>query len=270
MSKNPIVLFRKELDTENEFSICSNAMKTTEFRTQIPAGSLVIGRYSVLPFYSELERELLLSNSKIINSYSQHLWVADIMEWGGENGTLSDLTPRTWSNWRSLPEGPYVIKGKTNSRKFRWNTHMFAPTRADIPRIASKLLDDEMIQQQGLVVREYIPLKKLGEGLNGLPVTNEWRTFWIKRGQQVHLITKGFYWQGTHPELESCANFTEDARILAFKAANLVSQFVNFFVLDLAETETGKWIVVEVNDGQMSGLCGCNANFFYQALHTLV
>jgi hypothetical protein len=27
---------------------------------------------------------------------------------------------------------------------------------------------------------------------------------------------------------------------------------VNFFTLDLAETETGEWILIEVNDGQAS------------------
>jgi hypothetical protein len=37
-----------------------------------------------------------------------------------------------------------------------------------------------------------------------------------------------------------------------------------FFVLDLAQTIAGSWIVVEVNDGQMSGLSGCDADTLYR------
>lgn len=262
----PVILFREELETEGELSICSSILPTVRYRTEIQSNSTVIGRYSVLPFYKELAQELALKNSLLINSYEQHTWVTNVMEWAGQGGTLEGFTPQSWPNWAHLPEGSYILKGATNSRKFQWNTHMFAPTRADIPKIASRLLDDQMIRDQGLVVREYIPLKQLSIGLNGLPITNEWRTFWYVVAGKPRLVAKGFYWQATHPELEPQASFPTAAELFARRAAVRVAEHVNFFVLDIAETASGDWIVVEVNDGQMSGLCGCDPEALYKNL----
>lgn len=93
-------LFRKELSNDQEFeslkSYFPNA--TYEFRSQIPENSITIGRYSVLPFYKELEEELKLKNSKLINSYDQHLWIANMFDWAGQNGELYGFTPTAYSN----------------------------------------------------------------------------------------------------------------------------------------------------------------------------
>jgi len=47
-------------------------------RSKVPNGSIAIARYSVLPFYKELEADLAERGSKLINSYPQHQYVADI------------------------------------------------------------------------------------------------------------------------------------------------------------------------------------------------
>lgn len=263
-----IVLFRLDIDMEGEFDTACQHMATVSYRSEVPASSCVIGRYSVLPYYQELERELAIRGSALINSYAQHKWIADLMDWGGPNGILSTvgLTPMSWPNWYRLPEGAYVVKGRTNSRKHQWATHMFAPTLADVPIIAGRLLDDQLIQDQGLVVRQYVPLRKLMDGLNGLPITNEWRTFWLRTPQGPELIASGYYWQASHPEAGKVAMLAYEGERVAHEAAKLVMEHVNFFVLDVAECADGSWIVVEVNDGQMSGLCGCSADDLYKNL----
>ena len=38
--------------------------------------NLVVGRYSVLPFYEELDRDLRMVGSKLINDYDEHRWIA--------------------------------------------------------------------------------------------------------------------------------------------------------------------------------------------------
>lgn len=139
---------------------------------------------------------------------------------------------------------------------------MFAKSRADVPVVARRLLDDTMIREQGLVVREYVPLVKLGEGLNGLPITNEWRFFFYG----TNVLAKGFYWQGSHPELAMYAALSEEAELLANYAASRIAPHAMFFVIDLAETAAGNWIVIEVNDGQMSGLCGADPHELYRNL----
>lgn len=47
----------------------------------------------------------------------------------------------------------------------------------------------------------------------------------------------------------------------------IVSQNTNFYVVDIAETKFGEWIVIELNDGQMSGLSDIDAAWFYNALY---
>ena len=51
----------------------------------------IIGRYSVLPFYKELEIDVLnVNNCELINSYEQFKYCADLQNWYQD---LSDLTP---------------------------------------------------------------------------------------------------------------------------------------------------------------------------------
>lgn len=259
----PICLFRAELDTDGERFIASKYLRTVNYRTQVPPNSMVIGRYSVLPYYREVEHELALSGSRLINTRSEHSFIADALSWAGSGGVLEGLTPPSWPNWLDLPEGAYVVKGRTNSRKNKWDTHMFAPTVADVPKVAQRLWNDTMINEQGLVVRKYIPLRQIGDGLNGLPITNEWRTFWIApNNDKPHLLAHGFYW-ASHTETEVFARWTDEALALAEKAAHRIAPHAKFFVLDLAETAHGEWIVIEVNDGQMSGLsCICPDEFY--------
>jgi len=45
-----------------------------------------------------------------------------------------------------------------------------------------------------------------------------------------------------------------------------VSSFVRFFVIDVARTAEGKWIVVELNDGQQSGLSAIKPDDLYKNL----
>lgn len=261
-----ICLFRSELDLENEREVAANYVTTVDYRSQVPANSVVIGRYSVLPYYRELERELAITGSRLVNTWREHSFIADALAWSGVGGVLRGMTPHSWPTWAGLPEGAYVVKGRTNSRKSKWNTHMFAPTLEDVPKVAQRLWDDALISEQGLVVREYIPLRQFDEGLNGLPITNEWRTFWLALDNaNPRLLAKGFYWT-THPDAEVVAEFTAEALMLGEKAARRIAPFAKFFVLDLAETASGEWIVVEVNDGQMAGLTGVSADDLWKAL----
>ena len=227
----------------------------------------MIGRYSVLPFYKELEAELKSNGCQLINTYQQHGWIANVLDWAGDasigvSGPLAGFTPRSWSTWASLPSNTsFVVKGRTNSRKFEWNRRMFAKTRDDVPAIAHALLDDALVSDQGLVVREYIPLRKLDEGINGLPISEEWRCFFYKNT----LLAKGFYWS-KFPDAVCKVEWTIEAESFVRSAAEKVSQYANFFVLDIARRSDGGWIIIEVNVGQMSGLSLCDPHELYQGL----
>lgn len=267
VAMKPCILIRSCLDTDHETEIASQYLPVFQYRTEIPHDSLVVGRYSVLPYYKELESELLLGGSRLVNTHREHSFIANVLEWGADDpdSCLYGLTPKSWGSWYQLPDGAYVVKGATNSRKTQWNTRMFAPNKASISGIVNRLLDDVLIADQGIVVREFVPLKVMEVGLNDQPITNEWRTFWLRTVQGPVMLAKGYYW-GSYPELASLAQWDHKAEALVNEAAQRVAQEATFFVLDVAETATGDWIVIEINDGQMSGLSLCDPHELYSNL----
>ena len=150
-TKEPVILFRAgDQESEDEMAIASAAAGLTEGLrvTQSRVGlrdKLVIGRYSVLPYYKELEADLQSQGSRLANSPRQHEYVAEF-EWYRD---IEGMTPKTWFTTLSMPkgpgDGPFVVKGLTNSRKFEWDTMMYAPTYQDVLRIISLLGQDGLI-----------------------------------------------------------------------------------------------------------------------------
>jgi hypothetical protein len=258
-----IILFRQSEDMVEEYA----ALLKTEWEVytrflSLPPNELVVGRYSVLPFYREVEEELELIQCKLVNSYKQHRYIADIENWYND---LSMYTPKTWFRWDNLPKDmSFVVKGRTNSRKFNWNRQMFAETREDLSRVIYSLMDDSLVRDQGVCIREYVPLHRYDTAINGLPITNEWRVFFY----QNKILAGGYYWSN----YEECAPYEfkdlpkEAYRLLA-DVSQIVAAHTNFYVVDIAETAGGNWIVIELNDGQQSGLSMIDPIEMYTSLY---
>jgi hypothetical protein len=93
-----------------------------------------------------------------------------------------------------------------------------------------------------------------------LPISNEWRFFFVGK----RLIGYGFYWarlaKAATPVLDA------DGIALARECAARASERVTFFVVDIARTAEGRWLLIELNDGQTSGLGTIDADEFYREL----
>ncbi len=257
-----VILFRSgSWADEGELPAARKHLPVYQYRTEIPAGSLVIPRFSALPQYQELEADVKNLGSRLINTYTQHRFVADFWNW---YTVLQDLTPRSWRDWTSLPKDKsFVLKGSTNSIKNSWNTRMFCKSTQEVPQVACRLLDDQEILSQGIVVREYVPLVQYGEGINGLPITNEWR-FFLLNGS---VVLSGYYWVNDIDMYPGDLNLVPaGARELANLVANRVSTYVPFSVVDVGQTLDGQWVVIEMNDGQQSGLPHCDPETLYREL----
>lgn len=257
---NVQVYFRHDRDTDNEYRICQKYFDTVDYRMRLDRNKMVICRYSALPFNRELEQDLKEIGCTPINSSFEHDYIAN-MDWTYD---LHGLTFPTWNRLEDVPgDFPMVVKGKTNSRKFEWDTRMFAKNRAAAVDIMHELWHDPLIGPQGVVFRKYVPLKTYEIGVNGMPMTNEWRCFFY----MDQLIDAGFYWSSlddmTKVDTES---FNSEGLALAQKAADILSENTTFFVVDVAQGEDGRWWVVEVNDAQMSGLSTIPEERFYQNL----
>lgn len=253
-----MILFRHSVDTAEEESICRRYLTTVNLRSQCH-GKIVIGRYSVLPYYQELEEDLKRQKSRLINSYQEHRYIANF-EW--YNDFKNETFPTYYDyDFSSAPEGSYVVKGKTNSRKFKWNTEMFANSKIEALNIASHLSGDSLIGPQGIIYRKYIPLQNLETGLNGLPFSYEFRFFYL----YGVLIAYGYYWSNSSSIIYSTPfDLVKFANNIAAKIAKL--ETCNFFVLDVARTSDGDPILVEINDAQMSGLSCIDTCYFYSRL----
>jgi len=263
MLKNPIVLFRAEDCYDEELQTCKASIPTVTSRMEIPENSLVIARYSALPFYKELCYDLETIRSRLINSYDQHSYVADIGLWYKD---FRGITPETWlHNLGPVPEdykGSYVVKGMTNSRKHQWNTCMFAENREGVNKVLSNLINDTMIGQQDLYLREFVNLHTYGVAINELPITEEYRLFFLNG----KFLAGGFYWsehidyiQETTAE-ERWPNIANIPKGFIKDIGSRVKDKVPFCVIDVGRVgeksrdKYGDWIVIELNDGQMSGL----------------
>lgn len=256
----PIILFRKSLAEENEFEICQEYFITHEQRSKVPYAHKVIGRYSVLPYYKELENDLKEINCSLINTYKQHKWIANF-EW---YDFLKQFTPESWTD-HNISEASknisFIVKGATNSKKHQWNTKCFAQNRIEALRIAGELKQDSLIGSQEIIYRKYIPLETYEIGINDIPFTNEWRFFFY----EDKLVTYGYYWSIASKIPGKIEN--EGLRFAEYLAKYISSRnLATFYVLDIAKTEDGNWILIEINDGQCSGLSCCDTNVFYKNL----
>lgn len=153
-----------------------------------------------------------------------------------------------------------IVKDYVKSQKHYWNEACFIPDAADdaaVRRVVTRFLElqgDDL--NEGLVFREYVPLRIVGtHPKSGLPLAAELRTFWM-HGEP---ILAHRYWG-------DLTAFDAELPVQALRAiaARIPSPF---FAIDVAFEENGDWTIVELGDGQVTGLPAPElASGFFRAL----
>jgi hypothetical protein len=247
------MLFRHSLAELGEYEVATQHFNVIDSRTQVQPGDTVMCRYSCLPYYRELERDVSNLGGTMLTTHDQHDYVADLRRWYSD---LKHLTPKTWFSLADAMSdpypGPYCLKGATNSRKNLWRTHMFAQNKEEMRDVYFRLMDDTMISDQGVYIRAYEPLVQYGESLSGIPVAKEFR-FFVFSGQ---VVAGGYYWSS---QLDLFPNeqppmASEVPQCFIQQVIQQVGDAIPFWVFDCAQRQDGAWRVIELNDGQMSGL----------------
>lgn len=264
----PIILYRNDLDWKQEENIVKKYFSCIDKRTQITVDNLVIPRFSALPFYKELENDINYVGARLINTYDQHRYVADLVNWYYD---LYEFTPVTWDKLSDIPEvGPFILKGETNSKKFLFNTHMFAKTKQEAIAVHGRLTQDSLIGYQHIYIRQYVPLEKLCDGLQGLPITREYRFFIYKD----RILSGGFYWSSHVEDITNRGIIIDPNEVPYEFLKKIIDKIQNtelaepptYYVLDVAKTQSGEWILIELNDGCMSGLSENDPDKLYSNL----
>lgn len=263
----PVIYYRPGPDvSQDEIEAMQANFRCVTSRMKVQPEELCIARYSALPFYKELEQDLLSVGARLINTYRQHRYVADLGNWVRD---LEDITPETWTHLDAIPdEGPFILKGETNSKKFSWDTHFFARTRREAVDVYGRLQDDGFISSQHIYIRRFVKLHTYMIGLRGMPVTKEFRVF-ICDGE---VLSSGYYWSNYIDDLPEHPDPKEIPTRFLQEVIDRVGKNIRFWVVDVAQTATGDWIVVELNDGQQSGLSENDPSVLYprlaEVLHT--
>jgi hypothetical protein len=269
------ILFRKSLAEENEFQEASHYFNVIESRCHTVNGDLIIPRYSALPFYKELENDTRILRGKLINTSEQFDFIANLQNW---YYLLSDLTPRTWFSLADVmqsdreirfsnPNCQYVLKGETNSRKFLWDSHMYAKDIGKVKEIYFKLQEDSLISDQNICIREFEKFITYDYGINGLPIIKEFRFFVLNQ----QLVTGDYYWSN-FPEVKEKYKFdaNEVPKDFLKEIIERIGKGNNFYSIDVAQREDGLWRVVELNSGEMSGLSDINPQIFYKKMRDIL
>lgn len=253
------ILFRRDksdLEREKEFHICRSILPTLEISDNIPENKTVLGRYSVLPFYGEIQKRIENSGSKLIIDKKDHNYIAE-MDWANNycENNICQYTPKTYFldqfPYSSLPEGKYILKGCTNSRKQDWKNSMFAKNKGDVGRIFQILSSDSLIGQQKIVARQFEEFEVLEESVCGPDFTNEWRVFVFKG----NIVSVGYYWSCAEDAgniNKYCPKISKEFELLINSILKILP--IDTFVVDVAKRVDGAWRIVELNDFQMSGL----------------
>lgn len=254
---NLSVLYQRSVNSkegdEREIEAIQKAGFNLSFHRNSPTvkDSIVVGRYSVVPFYRELEEDLVLSGSKLIHNFAGHRYIAT----GDYLSDLGwDITPRTWDRIEDISpyfSGPFFLKGRTSSRKdLLWGRACFAPNRESLGKVRD-YLEPLVDHEGGILIREWVPFVTYLTGVTGMPITNEWRVFCY--GQKI--LASGYYWASYDEETINCRpkSLPPEAYLTVVEALKCLRHSL-FCAIDVAEKASGGWTVVEVNDGQMSGL----------------
>jgi hypothetical protein len=225
------------------------------------ADSYIYHGWLVKPaYYKELHQ--LVPN--LLVSYDHYMWSYDFPRW---YSIMADDTPKSVvfpaeaiqregleavanDMAECFPGKSFIIKDYFRSCKHEWFDACFikdVSDTADCMRVMGNFFHLRGRDfYGGLVFREFLLLKKLGMHPKvKMPLPIEYRTFFLHQKP----ITSFMYWEheyGAYPD--DVVSPPQDW--LEALGKKMVSPFV---ALDTAQSEDGKWWLIEVNDGGIAG-----------------
>lgn len=278
-------LYQKKVDEDysEEFSICSQTYpcalfsyedlekrKLSLYGTPIEGITIYRGWMMKPEMYSSFYEKLKKQNIILINSPEEYNRFHLLPNWyhDFENDTAK-------SAWTAAPneseafsllnlfQDSVVIKDYVKSRKHEWYDACFIPQVSDTERAHAVI--HNFISRQGegitggIVIREFLALKPIGHhDISGMPISEEYRAF-IFAGK---ILVIDNYWNEHHsPTLSNDEQIWLNKQILKINS--------NFVTIDFARKMDGSLIIMELGDGQVSGLQQIPADVFYNRINDI-
>lgn len=213
-------------------------------------------------FYSLLEEKgiVLINTPKEYEKYhTLPGWYSDFAEETAESVWESEGKPEHALSMAKSLAGPYIVKDYVKSRKHEWYDACFIQDIADREN-AEKIIRNFIARQGdslvgGIVLRRFEALKRTGfHERSGMPLSEEYRAF-LYAGR-IMMIDN--YWAENGE-----GKISAEEKLWIESIANRVKS--NFATVDIARKEDGSLIIMELGDGQVSGLQQIKAEDFYEA-----
>jgi hypothetical protein len=195
----------------------------------------------------------LQKNLQLINSPEQH---RTVMEFDRFYPKLQDLTAKSivvddMSQLANIPNVlafPVFVKGAVKSNKDEGWSAVVAQNLDELTNLAQRTFSSTYRSKGKVIIRELLDLNIIATDPNGFPLGREYRAF-LYKGE---LLAYGFYWD-EYPDPNPLSRETKQQLISkAMEAAKRVD--VPFLSVDVGQLKNGDWVVIEIGDGQFSGL----------------
>ena len=229
---------------------------------------LTIYRGWMMPphMYENFYNLLLEKGIQLINSPKEYAKYHLLPGWYSD---FEGLTPfSVWNESRDIGDalelierldGAFVVKDYVKSRKHEWYDACFIKDisdRKETFRVINNFLNRQGDSLEGgVVLRKYENLKSIGNYKDsGMPISEEYRIF-VFKGE---ILISDNYWNENEE-----VNISEDEYMWIESIASRIES--SFVTIDLARKTDGSLIIMEMGDGQVSGLQQIDTYEFYRA-----
>ena len=208
--------------------------------------------------YEILYNKLLTKNYKLINNsieYKNCHYLPESLKY------IKNYTPKTifqkveckksinilLENVKIFNGKAIIIKDYVKSEKYYWDTACYIENSNNIKKLSESI--NNLIElrgnylNEGIVIREFIELNNIQKhSKSNIPLSEEYRLFFYDN----ELLCVFNYWEEINYNMERPE--TKEFEIIGKTIES------NFFTMDIAKNKNGKFIIIELGDGQVSGI----------------
>lgn len=227
------------------------ALIQTPYRPPVPG--IWIGSIPTLTHYRAVYRAARSLGIRLINSPAQH---QRALEGDRALVALGDLTPATvvvtavdqCAAAAARLGFPLFVKGVVKSCKEAGWDACVATSLPQLQVLVEQTLARPAMTRGRVLVRQVVPLRHAVGAVGDFPISREYRVFLARE----HVLAAGFYWE-EYADTWRYSPADEQAVLgMAQEAARRLR--VPFLAVDVAQVESGAWLVIEVGDAQFAGL----------------
>lgn len=212
-----------------------------------------IGSIPTLMHYRAVYQAARARGIRLINSPLQH---QRALEGDRALTALGDLTPDTVvvtapAQCAAAADQlglPLFVKGVVKSNKEAGWSACVATTLPELHDLVAQTLARDAMTRGRVLIRRLVPLRYVAGALGDFPISREYRVFLYR--EQV--LAFGFYWEEYADTWRFSSSDEQAMLAVAREAARRLR--VPFLIIDVAQQESGAWLVIEVGDGQFAGL----------------